>query len=546
MSPGLIAAVVVPSALVVALVLAWFLWWQPRRRRRPLLEAVALLARDDPAEFSQIEKLLTEALTSGLRKPDVADARFALAYVRARLERYAEAEAVLTDLEASGPMDREAAYLNLWVKCRQKKYEDVERLYEAHATLLGDFLQAKLIVGIAFLHLARRHWSRKEVDGALHYFSELRRLNVLTDQIPQHLEDHRMAFAIMALFEKNLDEARKHFESARTAAEEAKRPTYPAELGLLLCRWRASERPDVDSALAALLPSVQKAYAATHESTDSKQDKTPPEKTTTLDEMTVLLRNCRLWHAVSLLLVWLGRPVQGKLSREEMSELTGRLKLVKDLDAQMGDPWLIAGLIAYYFSGENEAARKRAAECLDKATKLDVNVPEVLLLLEREKKLAQLCREGLKLFILLTKEWLKNPGVPEHLREELKRRLGQYARYKELGDVALVSGLEDSEPSLADMQMRVRMLHKRIQDIVRPRLAGAKDQEAGNRVKGLITDLTKKTDTLKRDAQQLEATEHQLILFTGEFLLKEEPEEDSAESGDGVAAVVPPPGKPAK
>jgi tetratricopeptide (TPR) repeat protein len=212
---ALILGIVAPFAVLVAGVAYYFLLWIPRKKRRPLYEAYGILERDDQYEFTRAEQLLNQALITGLKAEDISDARFALAYVRTRLGRFAEASVVMQELAASGKLCGEAVYLDLWLQSHQKNHLRVMEIHQEHSELLNDILDTKLIVGIALLRQAKLLWARKEIDDALHYFDQLRRMGVLTEEIPQQIEDQRVIFGIIALFDNDFSTARQHFDSAR-------------------------------------------------------------------------------------------------------------------------------------------------------------------------------------------------------------------------------------------------------------------------------------------------------------------------------------------
>ncbi len=120
----LLVGVTAAMAVVLLSAAMYFFVIGPRRRRRPFLEAVRLINQDDGAEFPRAESLLNDAITAGLSRGDVAEARFALAYVRARMERFTEGASVLGDLERTAHLDAEGAYLSMWIHSRLGDYED--------------------------------------------------------------------------------------------------------------------------------------------------------------------------------------------------------------------------------------------------------------------------------------------------------------------------------------------------------------------------------------------------------------------------------------
>lgn len=567
---GLDSTWLMAGAIALALlggVLLLFLVILPRRRRRPLLQALSIIDQDERPRFPEAEELLGMALIAGLRRRDIAETRFALAYVRARLGRFAEAGAVLSDLMASGHRDRETMYLHLWLEARQKNHEQVERIFDEHEALLGDLLDTRHLVGIAFLVKAQLLWSRHQASGALEYYERLRGLDVLHEHIPAHLAEQQVMFGMVALFEKKEEEAHKHFEGAIKAAREEGRSTVPGELGLLLCQWRQDEHPDLDAPLGRVLEAlenrervglacphceaaleVEREYLGkTITCTGCRKpleveaeriqplpaDPTPaahaPEgdevalPTPKLSDEDLLRRNTTLWHALALLVTWFRLPPRSPLPAPGKAELFQRLDKVSAVDPGMGDPHLVKGLIGYYFPG-NEQEREEAVKNLEEAISLEVSVPEVLNLLAREQRLAQMQQDALRIYLGMVRNYLADQGVPEHYRARLKARLEQFSRFRELGEIDLVQGEFLDKPSVDDVMARAGMMKRRIQTIVRPRLARTAEEEAVEQLDTLLTDLDQATQNLRSDYEQLEGYELDLIGSTGEFLFREEGE----------------------
>jgi hypothetical protein len=543
-----------------------FLVLQPRKRRRPLLEALELLESDDPHHLEEAERLLVDVLTAGLPKKDIATARFALAYVRARRGRLQEAAAVLADLEDSGDRDPEAVYLHLWVQSRLEGHEKVETLYSEHKDRLKDMLQTKLIAALAFLERARSHWTRKEVQGAMHYFGLLRELGELVDEIPSQIEDHEVVLGIVALHDKDVDEARQRFAASATTAAKEGRSTTQAEIGRLLCDWIAERRPDIDAELFAqikVLIAARKqarsekgsgkpvatccahcgqrfrvvagyvgervACKACHrrfvvsaeEIRESEESAEPEEqplpKEYLLNDDDLLLRNVLLWHAVSLVHTWLLLPQHEGLPPEQRDELGHRTGRVAKIDPEMGAARLLEGLISYYFAADDEE-RKAAVALLQKAADGDVHVPEVLNLLDRERRLAELERDALRRYLGLVRGYLTNPEVPQECRERLWERLSRFDRFQRIEESDLPALEGEAAPSVHELRDRGVLMRRRVTAIVKPKL---KPDDLA-KVERLVERLEKQAEALSKQAKKLENTECGLLAKTGEFLLEDE------------------------
>lgn len=572
MSPTTMGLIAGMGTLLLGM-LAYFFVLDPMRRRKPLKAALKIIERDQRPQFSHAEELLDQSLLAGMRKKDIAQARFALAFLRSILGNYEEAATVLSDLEKSGAaIDRATAYLILWVRSQLKNHERVERIFHEHEKLLIGFEQTELIVSISYLALARLRWARREINGAMHYFDQVRKLKVLADEIPGHIDDHEVVMGTVALFEKNNDEAQKHFEAAVEAASKKNVPSHGGRLGIVLCQWRTGDYDTIDATLEEILTEMQppevdaeartirtdcphcgKVYhvlsssidvkvqckgcrrrfvvqvanedeesetgGETEEATDSEisQDKL-------LSDDELLLRNTRLWHCMSRIISWLQFEDGSGLPDEEHEMIHARLELVTKIDPDFGDPYLVGGLIRYYFARDDEE-RNKGHELIGKAVDKDVHVPEVLQLLDRENRLAQLSEYSPIFFHQVSRDYAANPEVDDELRQRFIRNMNRRKRFSELG---AIEGPEDGKsvaPSLENLQGRGKILQTRVSNIVRYRLADSEDsvrEEIGSQ----LEELQERSSVLADEARAFQQTEMSLMESTGEFLFSDEEPDD--------------------
>ena len=573
--PATAAEVLQASTLVVALVsvlvvamlglLAYFFVYEPFRRQRPLRKALRIIQKEQRPLYQKAEELFDQSLLAGLRKKNIAVARFALAYLRCLLGKYAEAATVLSDLEKSGAkIDRPTAYLMLWVQSRVKNHERVERIYSEYDEMLRGYQQSAMIASISYLALASLRLARREINGALHYFNLVRQLEVLADEIPSHLDDHEVVTGIIALFEKNREEAVKHFQAAVTTASERDKPTYAGRLGLLLCQWRSDTLPDIDDALAEVLTDMQpeqdksegasistkcphcdRVYRLKSESIGKRVQckeancrrrftveirdavDAPESEEASEDrlfsESDLLLRNTLLWHCVSRLVVWLRREERSGLADSERKLMRKRLETVTQLDPDLGDPYLIDGLVRYYFA-VSEEDRKGGHALIEKAVELDVHVPEVLQLLDRVNKLAALGEHSLSYFHQLSSQYATNAEVDPELRDRFVRTMNRYSRFRELGAIEQLGREESVAPSLESLQGRAQILRTRVSNIVKYNLTD-EESEVQELIAGRLGELDEQSRTLADETKAFQQTEVRLMESTGEFLFQDEESE---------------------
>jgi hypothetical protein len=428
-----------------------------------------------------------------------------------------------------------------------------------------------LIVSIAYLSLARLRWARREINGAIHYFDLVRKLEVLADEIPTQLDDHEVVMGTVALFEKDHDGAVKHFTAAVTAAQERGKATTSGRLGLLLCQWRKEEWAGIDQSLGEVLqemrpqgveadqseeiletacPHCGKAYHVRSDYLEKKvqckgcrrrftvQQREKKEEQEVgddqlLSEDELLLRNARLWHCLTRIVHWLSFKPKSGLPEAEYELLHQRLRLVQRLDKEFGDPFLIGGLVDYYFAA-NEQQRTAGRRQLEQAVERDVHLPEVLQLLDRIHKLAQLAEGSLGYFHEVAKKYATDPEVDPGLRRRFVENMNRRAKFSELGAIESLPSDQAAAPSLVALQGRVKILQNRVSNIVRSRLQDA-EQEIRDEITRKLEEVRKRNHELEENAAAVQKSEFGLMESTGEFLFSDEVpmSEDSGEKANG-------------
>ena len=505
--PLWVFAVIGGLILVISGGVLWFLVLQPRRKARPLLDAVKLLAGGGDAALAKAEALLNQALNAGLKPEYLTETRFLLAYVKARLGRYADALLVLKDSEDTSV---EALYLQLWLTVKEKRWDEAERICFEHTPRLAGFLKGKQVVGIVYLELARQAMSRDQCERALHCFKKVKELGVFPDQVPEQLADLEMVLAMSALFEDKEKEkahvARERFEAAHKSAEASGQSSLLPRIGLLLCEWRQQDRPDIDSQLAAALNEVK---------VEAAKSKDPSEASGMLPAIT-------LWYAVSLFYNWFRRlPEKKGLPVKEREALQRRLDTARETMPKDGDPYLLGGLVDYYCA-RDERQRQAAVGSLRKAVELGVTLPEVLYLLQCEDRLAELSKHRFDGYLALLRGYLADSSVPLDLRKELHEHLLKFERFKRLEDLPA----EDESaivPSLHDVAASCELIEERMKRIFR----GYNDDKKRNTVEDLLGGLRKSREDLNRTVGELGKTEQKLMRVAGEALLPEEAEAEA-------------------
>lgn len=480
----------------------WFVVLEPRRKARPLMEAINLLSGGGDTALVEAEVLLSQAMNAGLKPQYLSETRFLLAYVKARLGRFADALMVLKDSEDASS---EVQYLRLWLTVREKKWEEAERICFEHGGALAGFLKGNEMVGVVYLELARQAMVRNQFERALSCFKKVKELSVFPDQVPEHLADLEMVLAMNALFEEEKKEtphvAKERFEAARKSAVESGQSSLLPRIGLLLCEWREHDRPDVDEQIGAVLEEVRSAAATV----DGQS------------EVAGMLPAITLWHAVSLLYIWFRRlPEKKGLPEQEREALELRLDALRGAMPKDGDPYLIGGLVDYYCA-RDERQRLGAVCSLRKAIELGVTLPEIAYLVQREDRLAEMSQHRLDNYLALLHGFLADPSVALDLRTELLEHLRKFERFKNLDDVPT----EDEfavVPSLHDVSASCELIEERMKRIFR----GYDNEQRKTTVDDLLDGLRKTREELDRTFGELGKTEQKLMRVAGETLLPEE------------------------
>lgn len=508
-------------SLIVAAVLllvcvaggAYFLIVLPRRWREPLQQALELMGSEYRDDLERADELLGQAMDAGPRGRALADARFAQSFVQAQLgryepSRYAAASAMLEQLTAREGNNAETAYLQLWIQGRLENHDRVCDLYEEHAGLLAGKPHSRYIAAISHLHLAARHWQRREIDGALHYFDKVRTLGELTEQIPPRVEDLQLTKGIQAVFDDRLDDARTAFLRARERAVQQARTPVEADLGLAICDWRDGQPERLEQGLTVVADQL---------------DRNPPDG----EEGQLLKAPVALLRLVALLRVWAQRPARGGLSDEDLRELRQRVAAVHAADPEMGDAHLIDGLIGYYFApGEQE--RERALATLEQGSHVanGIMLPEVLDLVQRERALGG-AGDAITRFRGLLSDFLTDPARPERDHVEYRRLQARFRQFAHPDD----TGPELEPTILAPAEEHLRrgeVMRRRIELIILPRIRDRDhDDPVAVELRALLSALDEATRAHSATIENLHRTERQLISQIGDFLL---PEDDDAQS----------------
>ncbi|WP_194891424.1 hypothetical protein [Catenulispora pinisilvae] len=527
---------VVPLLLLflgAAAAVGYFLVEVPRRWGGPYEQALALLAGDTGEELDKAERQLVEAVNAGPRGQALSHIRLARICVRAKQgayepDRYAAAAAMLEEhLDAEGRTG-DTAVLELWLQARMENHERVVELCADNTDLLELHPDSRRIAAISHFRLAVDHWRRREADGAVRHFDQVRKLGELTELVPQQLGDLQLARGIRDVFDGQLGDARDHFTDARDRAARQGLPTLEAELGLAVCAWGNGDPRELGDRLGELAEQVPAQPAGDGSAADGAQKDDPDsdetaEDAAAADESAVdLSSGIAVLRLVALLREWLGRePLSGAPSPVDFAELERRAQAGREADPKLGAPNLVEGLIRYYFA-LSQPERDRALDVLERDDAAAKNVwpPEVLELVRRERELGG---EGdaMSRYLALISEFLDDSGRSEQDLAKLRALKERFARF---GTPVESDGAQPLQPSAAeDQRHRAEVLRRRIELIVYPRVRDLPDDAPARGVlRDLLAELDKAANVAADGAGVMQQAELKLIIITAQTLLPEE------------------------
>lgn len=550
---GVMAALAVAAAAYALVFVPW--------RRRLFVRAVRILNADEADRFDEAEQGLLYSLTRGLSKQDVADARFALAYLRIRSRRHEDAASPLADLRQSGEMDADGAYLDLWLRFRQEEYEEVEQVYTEHAEELTELLDARQMAGLALLARARQHWKNKELDIALELFDKLRRLGILERHIPAHADDHSITLAIQSLQQGDIEEAKRQFKTATDRADPQSELCTRGRIGALLCEWKVDKSPRLAEPLVGIVKRMRDEQVISRRLAQTRcaccdekyrvpadyaggtircnsqgcrqkftvelfdtaglpgeEPEQPLEGDVLLSERDRLAVHAMFWYAMVRLGSWHGLPPRMGLPADELDHTLEWLQAPLVLDPDFSDPQLVEGLLRYYHP-RSDKEREEGFQILDRLSASTVTLTALGDLCNRERRYQKSQRDSLnRLFVIVT-DYLENPQITERHRDQLRDRVKGLSRFRDAGALQVAQASTAGDPT-AVASARAKMIREKVVRIL--------NQNTGKsgidltEVDGLVETLTKQNEAFLENANRLQEAEVDLLAATSEGLFTEE------------------------
>jgi hypothetical protein len=366
---------IVIGALAVLLVLtnAYFMYVRPQRRREALLAAVPLLESESRQDLAAAESLLVQALSAGLGRRDTSDARFALAWTRAKLGRfdpakYGEALSILGGSRQPGDASPASADLRLWLLAQLGRHDEILAAMRNDEELRRR-QRNRLIFAAAWEHRAVDLWNRGDADGAVLALRKAHRPGIDPQLRARELVELLLENAMRAIHDEEFKAAMESLAQAEKMAVADSVQQVEAKLGQLVCRWRQGDGAKV----LAELPERLEALRNRAELRGASQD-----------DVRLLRAHVGWWYLAGMLGDWLRRLPAGEgLPMSERERFLRVLRIVEEADPDLGVVVMMHGVIEYGLAAD-AGGRASAAAILARSTRLaaGVTLPEVLRLID--------------------------------------------------------------------------------------------------------------------------------------------------------------------
>ncbi len=510
----------------------YFRRYLPRQELDPYWDALrALRARNYDAALPGLTSMESK-LPPELRE----NARFFIALCQFHLGDEVESEHILTSLHRENPSNENVAYLLAYIRIRRGLDSEASTVLE----ILRDhgnegFRDTRRLTGVVKFRQAMSAYRAGDIELAASLFAEVEKLGDYAAFIPGDLRNRHISLGTRALFDSDVDGARQHFEALRNAAagisQELGRPLMAkADLGLALAAWIQDDtqrgmdleklltdtcmrfHPDGPSELPWPQPAPGSAKGDVEalkralEEADKNFDLPQDQK-----DLRRCLRDIHFLRAMEVLRCWtrMDGPAAAKAIPEKLKEILSRLACARALDERFADIYLVSGLLMFYLH-EPGSERTTGIDILAEARKLGVRDPVALEIVNDRDRIERENAGAADLYQQVLDRYLRDETVREEVRRDLLSHLATHRslmnRYRppDLSRARLIP------PTVQEMFDRSGILHERIRAI---RLA-----KPNTRLDEQSETLKKQGEALAQQAKELEKTEADLLVITGEAL----------------------------
>ena len=525
-------AAIAPLMLILISALIYFKIIRPRKQLQPYHTALKHL---NQKEYDAALRLLTQTeskLTDRLRR----DARFFIAFANFQLNNSKEAEYLLKTLYREDSDDSNSAYLLAYILVKENRYKEAEPVLERmEAKRQLNAYHARKLLGIVKFHQALTAVREGRFDAAGELFEKVQALGDFTGQIPEDLRNRQIVLGTKALFDKDLPEARKQFESLQRAAPSASEKQRnslqaAANIGLALAKW-IEDAPDSGSAIEDLCLEAVKLLDPDSPITlpwpSDAKGKDIVEKLNELDNETEqsnenkeykqFLRDIHFLRGMTVLRSWgkMDGEAAHKAIDEHYESSLARFACSLALDDEFSDVIMVVGLLKYYLHKPGPE-RSQGVDLLQQAQKFGMRDPDAMEIINNRERIEKANADTVDKYLQVLDKYLHDDTVRKEVRIALMERLAKYKKVQNWEKRPDLSQARSVEPTLAEVRNRSDLLRERIEQIYSSR--GGEDADV---IKKRSDAIALNGQKLYEQSKEIEKEEIELLAEAGNRLFQD-------------------------
>jgi hypothetical protein len=532
---NLALAALIPVVLIFLAALIYFRILVPRRKMKPYQQALELLSARHYSDALPLLTSIEGKLPDQLRR----EARFLIAFAYYQTGNTTEAEHMLGTLYREDSSDPNVAYLLAHIRVEKKLYDEAELVLEQMEVnkQLGVHHARKLLGLVKFQRgLTALHDGR--IEAASELFEKVKSLGDYAARIPADIRNRHILLGTRGLFDKDVAAARKQFESLQTAAAQlasGERTTLlaTAKLGLALADW-IEEKPGSYTAVEKLLAEAARLFSPNEPLErpwpDNVGEKDIEKKLADIDvkagqsaeqrDFERCLRDLHFLRGMAVLKAW--SLMDGKIAYDNLKVYyqTALLRFACALahDEDFSDVLLIVGLLKFYLHQPGKKQRTEGIDLLERAQKGGMREPDAMEIINNRRRIEAQHADAVDKYLQTLDKYLNDDTVRTEVRKALIERLSRYKRVQEWGRRPDPAWRRSVEPTVGELHNRSETLCVRIEQI----LASQKTSDDLNQMRKLSGDLREGGAKLYEQARSIERTEAELLVMTGNQLLRDQ------------------------
>ena len=536
----IMAAAAVIAVLVIAGVVLYSKVLLPRNQKKLFKESEDALDQAQDAanrgDFETASRVLAGIEGMPIQGESRRSARFLTAFTHVQQDELDQASLVLNALYRENSSDNEAAYFLAYVYVKKKEYDKalpiLEKLEKERQLNL---YQARRLLGIVYLMKATKAFNDGKIDDAAGLFEKVRALGDFVDQIPADMRNRHVMLGTKALYETDIEEARRQFESLKAAAASAtgddqQNMQVTAALGIALTHWLENpvDHDQIESALIAAAHLLDPDEPLTRPWSAEKIGESLEDKLAALDQednasekdqVGAVLRDIHFLRGINVLNRWRSmEAAEGFEARAEMlNEALERFECALAHDPQFADVLVVFGLLAFYLGDPGTKRRNDGIASLEEARKQGVRVPDILEILNYIEEMRVKNASATEKYLETLDKYLNDETVRKEVRFELLEQLASFQRIKGLRTRSHLLPTRMIEPTVAEVRKRTELVYARADELV----AAHQDDEVVANVRQLSNTLKEEGQKLWDQAQHIQNTEAKLLAETGKHILSE-------------------------